>query len=390
MIREVGGANLTPSELTERLAHKLQCGPWPLVCRLAEVHGFCVIRELAVPTESLLRATMEQLEYLRSLRAVPQGVNAAGGLRIAAADPWLLRQKGYREPHELLLALPQEVEETWRLVDRRGAASDDEPDERMLQEVLSRMVVEADALGGTEVFLGHPAADRYEFMVAGQRYAGRIHGRLFDALLSRLNASRQISFMTRGENPRPFSVALTRSFEGPVLCVSWEPLGERAKERASCANGLDPSPKAKPRRPTVRGSILVVDDDERFGSILKRILESKGWEVHVASGGAGALVVLSKQEIKLIITDLHMPRMDGAALVEEVRARNPLVPILVLTSEEDPLVEAELALRGVEGFIRKDQDPRILLAWCQNLLVRRRREEPVAASVNESEAREAL
>jgi DNA-binding NarL/FixJ family response regulator len=73
---------------------------------------------------------------------------------------------------------------------------------------------------------------------------------------------------------------------------------------------------------------------------------------------------------QLIICDIHMPGMDGLTFLEKLYSRHKVAPVLVLTSDEDRTLEARLALLGVEAFVRKNEDPRVLLAWCKNLLKR--------------------
>ncbi|MCB0325657.1 MAG: response regulator, partial [Bdellovibrionales bacterium] len=70
-------------------------------------------------------------------------------------------------------------------------------------------------------------------------------------------------------------------------------------------------------------------------------------------------------------SDVHMPEMDGGAFLEAVRRRVRGIPILMLTSDEDEQLEAELVAAGADAFVRKHDDVRVLLAWCSNLAARR-------------------
>src|SRR5262249_49111775 len=90
------------------------------------------------------------------------------------------------------------------------------------------------------------------------------------------------------------------------------------------------------RRPNDEGrmtTILVVDDNAvdlaLAGDLLRHHPE---WKVHEANGGREALEMIARQPPDLVLTDLVMPDLDGLAIVEEVRARHPLVPVILMTA----------------------------------------------------------
>jgi response regulator RpfG family c-di-GMP phosphodiesterase len=88
------------------------------------------------------------------------------------------------------------------------------------------------------------------------------------------------------------------------------------------------STAAKPR-------ILCVDDEPNILSSLRRLFRSKGYEVLVANSGQEGLTLLETEPIDLIISDMRMPIMDGAAFLEKVRARWPDTLRLLLTGYAD-------------------------------------------------------
>ncbi len=65
--------------------------------------------------------------------------------------------------------------------------------------------------------------------------------------------------------------------------------------------------------------VLVVDDDPDLCETVQLLLESKGFEVVTASGGAEALEQLGKEHVDLVLIDYFMPEMDGMALAKEIR-----------------------------------------------------------------------
>ena len=111
--------------------------------------------------------------------------------------------------------------------------------------------------------------------------------------------------------------------------------------------------------------ILVVDDDAVHRKIACRALESHGFRVLEASGGAAALEILAGgAPCALVITDLHMPGLGGRELLSCLRAMpgTSTLPIVITTSEADEAIEIQLIEAGADDYIRKPVDPSRLLA----------------------------
>ena len=105
-------------------------------------------------------------------------------------------------------------------------------------------------------------------------------------------------------------------------------------------------------------AILVVDDDVAMRSLAQVILEPRGYRVLVAEGGPQALQVAQAESgpIDLLVTDLVMPRMNGADLGRRLRALHPEMRVLYVTA----LAVARLAGHTVNE-IRLDPDVPILV-----------------------------
>jgi CheY-like chemotaxis protein len=82
-------------------------------------------------------------------------------------------------------------------------------------------------------------------------------------------------------------------------------------------------------------SALVVDDSMLVRHSVCRYLEARGFSVETATNGVDALRLLERLRPDLIITDVMMPRMDGAELIRRIRSSESLkhTPLLVLTSK---------------------------------------------------------
>ena len=110
--------------------------------------------------------------------------------------------------------------------------------------------------------------------------------------------------------------------------------------------------------------ILIVDDSESIREVVSFTLENAGHNVLVGNDGKDALKFLDGTKIDLIITDLHMPEMDGIELIKEVRKREDykFIPILFLTTESQTAKKMEAKQAGATGWIVKPFVPEKLIA----------------------------
>lgn len=121
------------------------------------------------------------------------------------------------------------------------------------------------------------------------------------------------------------------------------------------------------------GRAIVVDDDASMRLLLRAVLDKKGWSVIEARDGLDALDVMGGQgNLDLVIVDLDMPRMDGLEFVRSLRDQKvwATVPVIVVTGEEDELLEAQLLEEGADDYVRKPVDGRLLLARVESTLRR--------------------
>ena len=103
-------------------------------------------------------------------------------------------------------------------------------------------------------------------------------------------------------------------------------------------------------------TILVVDDEENMRWVLKRALEKSGYEVITSSRGDHALKFLASRPVDLVLLDLKMPGMDGISVLRELRQRNVLVPILLLTAYATVPTAVEATKLGATDYLRKPFD----------------------------------
>lgn len=101
--------------------------------------------------------------------------------------------------------------------------------------------------------------------------------------------------------------------------------------------------------------ILVVDDSESIREILKSLLLEESYDVVVAEDGLKALEKLNNNSFDLILTDLHMPNLDGIGFITEARKLESYkrTPILFLTTETQQDAKDKAKEAGATGWIIK-------------------------------------
>lgn len=104
--------------------------------------------------------------------------------------------------------------------------------------------------------------------------------------------------------------------------------------------------------------VLIADDDRRVALIVRKVLESLGFNnIHVARDGTQALQMLTKEKIDMVITDWQMSPMDGISLVKYLRTMdespNRFIPIIMLTANVDRSHVETARDVGVTEFVVK-------------------------------------
>lgn len=103
-------------------------------------------------------------------------------------------------------------------------------------------------------------------------------------------------------------------------------------------------------------TILIADDSASVRDLVSFTLENAGYKVLVGIDGQDALKFFNGNEmIDLVITDLHMPHVDGISLIKEIRAKNnyQFTPILLLTTESHATKKQDAKEAGATGWIVK-------------------------------------
>ncbi|HFE53605.1 MAG TPA: response regulator [Bacteroidetes bacterium] len=123
--------------------------------------------------------------------------------------------------------------------------------------------------------------------------------------------------------------------------------------------------------------ILVVDDSPTLRAAVEFVLKREGFEVAQAGNGVQALEVLRKweesgQRPALIISDIHMPQMNGLEFIRRAKATPTcrFVPVLVLTTERGEHTKLEAKRAGAAGWINKPFNAEALVKAVHKLIRR--------------------
>lgn len=114
---------------------------------------------------------------------------------------------------------------------------------------------------------------------------------------------------------------------------------------------------------SIRGRILLVDDNANGLTARKTVLEEVGHNITICTSGGDALEQLSKASFDLVVTDYKMPRMDGIELIQRVRTQSPGTPLVLISGFVDALGLTEDST-GADAVVQKSANeiPNLLRA----------------------------
>jgi len=108
--------------------------------------------------------------------------------------------------------------------------------------------------------------------------------------------------------------------------------------------------------------LLLVDDDAALLRLLTIRLEAAGYTVIAVDSAERALAALAVELPQLVITDMRMPGMDGAALFDAIHRDYPTLPVIILTAHGTIPEAVAATQRGVFGYLTKPYEAPVLLA----------------------------
>ena len=101
-------------------------------------------------------------------------------------------------------------------------------------------------------------------------------------------------------------------------------------------------------------SVLIVDDDSLMREMLKAILRSEEYQVvGEAANGEDAIALCARLSPRLVLLDIHMPKMDGLQVLAAIRQAQPGVKVIMVSADATMDKVAEAVQKGAVGFVIK-------------------------------------
>lgn len=109
-------------------------------------------------------------------------------------------------------------------------------------------------------------------------------------------------------------------------------------------------------------TILVIDHDKLIRWSVSAVLGRAGYRVHEAATGKDALAAVQDGAPDLILLDVDLPDMDGFTVLNQIRARHPDLPVLMMTVDATTEMRRQALRLGVRDHLDKPCDPALLKA----------------------------
>ncbi len=113
--------------------------------------------------------------------------------------------------------------------------------------------------------------------------------------------------------------------------------------------------------------LLLVEDDEKISSTLRRGLQAEGYTVDVAADGDDGLWMATEGTYDVVVLDIMLPGRNGFRVCADLRAAGDWTPILMLTAKDGELDEAEALDTGADDYLRKPFSFTVLVAHLRAL-----------------------
>jgi len=116
--------------------------------------------------------------------------------------------------------------------------------------------------------------------------------------------------------------------------------------------------------------ILLVEDEPMLLELLKSVFEEDGYRVVTAADGEYAVEMFrsKKEEIRLVLTDMGLPKIGGWELFEILRGIDPSLNVILASGYVDAEMRDEALKRGAKDFVQKPYVPAIILQRIRSVL----------------------
>ena len=125
----------------------------------------------------------------------------------------------------------------------------------------------------------------------------------------------------------------------------------------------------------MKGTILIIEDDEYISELIEFNLTKEGYEVITAKDANEGLMFLKNNDIDLILLDLMLPGLQGEEFLELIKSKEKRdFPILIITAKTNEELFVKLLKNGADDFLIKPFSIKVLLAKIEAILRRTRRD----------------
>lgn len=116
---------------------------------------------------------------------------------------------------------------------------------------------------------------------------------------------------------------------------------------------------------TMSGTVLIVDDDVSWSETAAGALREAGFQVFVAHDGSKGAALLERESPTVVILDVHLPGSSGLDLLRELRQRDRLTPVLMVSADDQAAIQDRAMADGASAFLRKPVSLSLLLRAVQ-------------------------
>lgn len=117
--------------------------------------------------------------------------------------------------------------------------------------------------------------------------------------------------------------------------------------------------------------ILIIDDTKNIRKMIKKCLESNGFEVITAENGYEGIKLFKENKIDLVILDIRMPQLSGTEVLKIIKNINGIVPILIITAFPTIKNAVECMKLGAIDYLRKPFTPDRIRETIEKIIKRR-------------------
>lgn len=355
--------NVTEEQLIDEVASITPLSSQLLLEAVAKRLHLPALYSISLPTNNLLSLTGISTNAFSQLDVIPQP--DGDSYCIVCANPNNVDITSYREIGiEVYLSTAKKIQSVWKRFDQIKALHETITDKQLFSS-LKDLAKHATAFGATDAFIGAEADDRYIFNGAQDQYHGSLHPSIYRRLISEHSGDKSICWSLPSDCNPKLATSVFPAGTRQVVYVYWTEQQEPEKSHLNSLSLLD---ELVP--PIQVNEILLIEDDPDFSAMVNNLLVDRGFKVtHVRDGQAALdLVREAGYRPRLILSDIHMPKMNGTCFLAELRELGLEIPVLMLTSDDDEMLEADHLELGANGFLRKTERPEILVAWCKRFI----------------------